>query len=316
MTAVEMVDESVAGAETTVRRPGRLKHEYTHELTDHFVYLYRDPETYEIRYVGVGTRRGSGRQRPEDHLSCKQASCEVRPWATWLGRRDLSPIIEVIDCADRAGALALESALISALWTTSSSLRGGLLNHIHGTGEKFRPLGQPRALAGRRLKPRLDRAELAALGPALVVNLSMYDFPEYGEGADADRVVHIRPGAGTFSGLTDQRVADRVRQYWQVGNLREAWLDGSAPRPKMVVGITGPTGHKWVYGAMAIDWAAVPAMERLPGGLYSLPVRQPLNVDHRGLRGRVLAPYEFGPARNRNGRVFGSVRAHQFDWVC
>jgi hypothetical protein len=292
-------------------RPSRTY--WTHELSNKFVYLYRDPSTFEIRYVGLATLRnsGSGRQRPEDHLDCKQTSCEVRPWVQRLRAHGLSPIIEVINCGDdEERAKAVEGALISALWGGGQQ---GLLNHIHGHGEKFRPLGSPRSVAGRRLLAPLSRRDVANLGPALVVNLSIKDFDDYETDGEGRQSVVRRPGAGTFSAVTDERVSDRIRRWWQLGRLHEEWMSGTRALPKLVIGITGPAAHKWVYGALTIDSARIKHMARWPEGLYELPVKP--GVDARQLRGRRVAPYQFGPRTSRNGQVFGSNRNLQFDWV-
>jgi hypothetical protein len=301
--------QSSTGVSTAFTPP----HPLTHGLSQKYVYLYRDPSTFEIRYVGLATLRngGHGKQRPEDHLACKQASCEVRPWVEALRKHGLSPVIEVIDCGDdEARAKAVEGALISALWGGGER---GLLNHIHGHGEKFRPLGSPKAVAGRRLLPPLTRDDIAALGPALVVNLSIQDFydDEVDERGKVTRV--IRPGAGTFSALTDRRVSERIQMWWQLGTLHEEWLSGVRPLPRLLIGVTGPAHHKWVYGAMTVDRSRIADMTRQPGGLYEIPVKD--GVDARKLRGRMLTPYAFGPRTNANGRVFGAIRSQHFDWV-
>lgn len=291
----------------------QTKEPLTHELSEKYVYLYRDPETFEIRYVGLATTRngGKGKQRPEDHLTCKQQTCEVRPWVQSLRTHGRSPVIEVINCgADEARAKAVEGALISALWTSGQRR---LLNHIHGHGERFRPLGSPRSVAGRRLLDPLTRSDIAGLGPALVVNLSIEDFADVEIDANGTETEVRRPGAGTFSALTDRRVRERIQRWWQIGGLRDEWLAGDRPMPRLVIGVMGPVQHKWVYGAMAVDRKQIAAMVREPGGLYSMPVKPGVDAAH--LRGRVLAPYQFGPRETVNGRVFGSVRAHQFDWV-
>lgn len=286
---------------------------YTHDLDEKYVYLYRDPSTYEIRYVGLATLRngGHGQQRPEDHLTCKQLSCEVRPWVRSLRDKGVSPIIEVINCGDdEAKAKAVEGALISALWGGGER---GLLNHIHGHGEKFRPLGSPRSVAGRRLLEPLSRQNVADLGPVLMVNLSIKDFDEYSVDEDGRETVTRRPGAGTFSALTDERVSDRIRKWWQLGALHDEWVSGARKIPKLVIGVSGPPAQKSVYGALVIDRARVKEMARWPGGLYELPVKP--GVDARKLRGRILAPYQFGPRVTRNGQTFGANRNQHFDWV-
>lgn len=285
----------------------------THELSERFVYLYRDPTTFEIRYVGLATlqNRGKGLQRPEQHLECKQESCEVRPWVQRLRAEGLNPVIEVINCGDDyQRAKAVEGALISALWGQGER---GLLNHINGHGEQFRPLGSPRSVAGRRLLPPLTRQDIADLGPALVVNHSIKDFDEHEVDENGREKTVRRPGVGTYSALTDELVSNRIRKWWQIGQLHDGWMSGATAMPKLVIGIGGPSGHKRVYGALTIDVGRIKDMERHQGGLYELPVKP--SVDARKLRGRMVAPYQFGPRSTVHGRAFGPNRNQQFDWV-
>jgi hypothetical protein len=292
---------------TGSREPITTFAEATHDLSRHFVYLYRDPRSNSVRYVGKATTQPSARlQRPETHQKCG-SSCRVRPWIEELRDVGLSPVIEVVNCLDADEAAVVEASLISAFWSHADDGATGLLNKIHGSGEVFRPLGLPRSMSRRRFEPLLTREELAGRpGPVIVVNLSIHDFEEEGQ---------VRPGAGTYSRVTDRRVADRIRGWWQFGAQVEAWQSGEFPAPKAIVGIAGPPSRKWVYGALDVTRSMVMNMEWASGGLWRFPVRDDVRVDAFNLRGRRVAPRSFGPLTTANGRAFGSVRAHHFDTV-
>lgn len=277
------------------------------KIMDFYVYLYRDPQTAEIRYVGKGHHAGNGATRAEGAMSSigrrtPTHNAGLVSWVRNLDRAGQAPLVEVLACDSEADALAIEAALISALWGN-----GKLFNRIRGHHRRFRPLGLPSNLADRQYRPQLSRSDLATLGGALVVYIS-------------SKSLTMRKGTQPRANLTPADIHARIAQWWQIGALREDWMAERAG-PRILLGVTGPPARRWIWGAIAIDHQRWNAAERLSGGLYSVPTRprhtaiNDRSVDFLKLRGRRLLPGAVGPAGTTDNRHFGSVRAHQFDVI-
>lgn len=267
------------------------------DTSGYYVYLYRDSLTNDIRYVGVGTDRTSGKQRVEDHLTRARATA----FRSWLKKS--TPSIEVMRCASRQEALAVEAGLISALWTPQSE-RGatGLFNAVHGHHHQFVPLGLDQSLRNRRYEPPLTRDDLAAMGGVLAVIVSTKDFTE-------------RLGAAPRSNLKDCEVSARILGVWQIGSHITGWQQDRTSAPKLLIGVTGPVDRRWVWGSVRLTAKAIRDAERHSGGLYSFPLDKP-SVDAGHLRGRRLAADAVGPRQDDSGRrMFGGIRAQFFDVV-
>lgn len=287
-----------------------------------YVYLYRDPETDEIRYVGKGTGsrvdavvRDVYECDDPDERTRKLAVSdkkEVRNWFAQLERRGLAPSIEIMPCEDEAQALAVEAGIISALWG-----EGRLYNKVRGHRREFAPLGLPPELSRRRFDPPLTRSEVEGLGGAVVVYISGRSFFE------GDIRKGSAPRLGISKRAKQQQREDahaRIRRWWQTGKFVRAWAANPQDAPELLIAVTGPASRRWVWGSLPLDRHCWHAAEPIAGGLYELPTRRSSPItdddfDAKRLRGRLITPGEFG-GRLRNGiRQFNSIRAEQFDVV-
>lgn len=270
----------------------------------YYVYLYRDPESLAIRYVGVGTERPSGAQRVEDHLRHARRA-EFRAWLARLERRKMAPLIDVMPCRSRDEALAVEAGLISALWTPPRARGDGeLFNAVHGHHGQFAPLGLSAGLAQQRYKPALTRPDLQELGGAIAVIVSTKDF-----------AVEGRPGAAPRWSLPDSQVSERILGWWQIGGYIERWNENIEKAPRLLLGVTGPVSRRWVWGSVQLTQQSIRHAERDKGGLYRFDLSEP-SVNSRKLRGRRLAPDAVGPRQSTDGRrLFGGIRSQFFDVI-
>jgi hypothetical protein len=272
----------------------------------YYVYIYRDPESGEIRYVGKGTHQeGTQNQRVEHHVHGAR-NAELRRWVNRLGAKKRVPVIELFPCASDEQAFAVEAALISALWVPPEARDGrGLFNKIRGQRGRFVPIGLPDRLADRHYQLPLMRDNLAQLGGALVVYVNSRDFQtEFDD----------RRGAFPHYDLTDDDVRDRILGWWQIGKHLDYWHKTASVTPSLIVGVTGPPARRWVWGAVRVskpEWAAA---EQQEGGLYRIPT-EGKSVDARHLRGRLVQAGQFGAVGEDGHRRFNSIRSQAFDIV-
>ena len=289
-----------------------------------YVYLYRDPESEVIRYVGKGTGhrvdavlRDVYHCKDPDLLASRLAKADkqaVRRWFKSLQGRRLAPIVEIMPCKSEGEAHAVEAAFISALWGSE-----GLLNAVHGVHDEFAPLGLPQELSRRRYEPPLTRRAIAEEGGAIVVYIAPGSFFE----GDKRRGATPRM-ALTEKGKDAERSGThaRIRRWWQVGddNVRR-WTEKPEASPAVVLGVTGPPSRRWVWGSLSIDRSGWNEAERVSGALYELPTRhsQPISnadLDAKKLRGRLVGFGELGPVVKRDGRrQFGGVTAQFVDVI-
>jgi hypothetical protein len=272
----------------------------------YYVYIYRDPLSGEIRYVGKGTyRTGASRQRVEHHAYSAR-NAEFRRWVERLERKRQVPSVELFPCTSEEQAFRVEAALISALWADPAVRDGkGLFNKVHGQHGRFVPIGLPGRLADRHYQPPLVRQDLADLGGALVVYVSSRDFQtEFDD----------RRGAFPHYDLTDDDVRDRVLGWWQIGKYLDRWHVTPAVAPALLVGVTGPPARRWVWGAVRVSKAEWAGAEWQAGGLYRIPA-DGKPVDARRLRGRLIQAGQFGAIGEDGSRRFGAIRAQFFDVV-
>jgi hypothetical protein len=272
----------------------------------YYVYVYRDPQSDDIRYVGKGTYRPTaGTQRVEHHLSSAH-NAEFRHWIERLASKKQVPAVELFPCASEEQAFTVEAALISALWTTRvNSPKRGLFNKVHGHRARFVPIGLPEELADRRFQRPLTRQDVAEAGGALVVYISSKDFQtEFDD----------RRGAAPHYDLTDDDVRQRILGWWQIGRLVDQWRQKPSTSPALMVGITGTSVRRWVWGALRISRAEWASPEQDAGGLYRIAAEDK-PVDARRLRGRLVRPGEFGPLGEEGNRHFGAIASQFFDVV-
>jgi hypothetical protein len=277
-------------------------------MTDapYYVYIYRDPVSGEIRYVGKGTyREGASKQRVEHHVHSAR-NAEFRQWVGRLAARQLVPTIELFPCTSEEQAFRVEGALISALWQDPATRSGGgLFNKVRGHHGRFVPIGLPDRLADRHYKPPLTRNDLADLGGALTVYVSSNDFQsEFDD----------RRGAFPHYDLTDDDVRERILGWWQIGKHLDHWRENSSAAPALLVAVTGPPARRWVWGAVRVTRAEWAAAEWQKGGLYRIPANSK-PVDARHLRGRLVQAGQFGAIGEDGNRRFGGITAQIFDVV-
>jgi hypothetical protein len=272
----------------------------------YYVYIYRDPVSGEIRYVGKGTHKeGAGKQRVVHHVH-SAANAEFRRWVERLAAKHQVPAIELFPCSSDEQAFAVEAALISALWEHPASRNGrGLFNKVHGHHERFVPIGLPDRVKDRRYETPLTREDLADRGGALVVYVSSRDFQtEFDD----------RRGAFPHYDLTDDDVRQRLLGWWQIGKHLDYWRDNPADTPALIVGVTGPPARRWVWGAVRISRSEWDGAELQKGGLYRIPA-DGKPVDARKLQGRLVQAGQFGAIGEDGNRRFGQIRAQFFDIV-
>lgn len=285
------------------------------------MYLYRDPDTNEILYVGKGTGKRVDAvvkdiyECPDPELRAQKLDIadkrRVRQWFSRLERQGKAPLIEIMPCVDSAQALAVEAALISALWDD------GLLNRVHGHKQEFAPLGLPRSTSRRRFEPALTRSELASVGGAIAVYISPNRFFE----GDA------RLGAVPRLALSERQqqwqrddAHRRIRRWWQVGRHVESWAERPDDAPRVLVAVTGPPARRWVWAATELDSSGWVSITREHLGLYELPTKRSAGITDRdldavGLRGRRVGHGEIGPVLKNGHRQFGGIRSQFIDVI-
>lgn len=265
-------------------------------LQEFYVYLYREPVTRGIRYVGKGTRT-----RAQDHLKGAQ-NPRFRAWIEQLKDQGKVPVVEILPAESEASAFRIEAALISALWTGSvESTDVGLVNKVGGHGVRFRPLGLPEKLDDRHWSGELTRDALAAAGGAIVVYIGNDDFS-----------FERRRGARPQMHLSDADIRSRMEKWWQLGELTLPWRQSRDLSPRILVGVTGPTAARTVWGSCWIDtssWEKTVATggpsQYRDGSLVRIPLRG-TTVDAAALRGKRVAKGELGPLGEPGRRRFGS----------
>lgn len=265
----------------------------------YYVYLYRDPRTREVRYVGKG--KGG---RSEKHL-VDSHNAGLNAWVEKLRAQKRPPVVESFPCATEEQAFAVEAALISALWGISGTKKTPMLfNTVQGRRRRFCPLGLPQELARQQHKAPLTRHDLVDAGGALVVYISQEDL-----------LLDERRSAMPRRNLTDEEVRKRVVKWWQIGGHVAAWSRNPTSSPKLLIGVTGPPERRWIWGSMSIKTKAWPRAVRERGGLYEVPVRARPGVNSAKLRGRLVGKGELGPVKGSNGRQFNGITPEFFDVV-
>lgn len=96
----------------------------------YYTYLYIDPHTDEVFYVGKGCCAVNGKDRAYRHLDADQDSMVSRKSKRMI-REGTHPIIHIIDCSTEQAALDLEKGLIRLIGRKDLGL-GTLLNLTDG----------------------------------------------------------------------------------------------------------------------------------------------------------------------------------------
>jgi hypothetical protein len=252
-----------------------------------YVYLYRDDKRRPV-YVG----RGESIARAESHLSGTHNTGLASLIASGKFTVEAAGPYE-----EEHVARAVEAALISAL--DGSSAFG---NNAPGDGPRFAPLGVPPCLAARPDEPRLSLGQLGRLvserlgGGILLVRLSS-------GGAftsDATRAKYD-PAA-----LDDNVVFENTIHWWWLHDLVARWRANPDETPAVVAGLAGPTGRRYIAGAVRIDRKA--SWDSVNHPDYEVPVARAsasgVDVDACQLRGRLV-----------DGARFSNLKQGHFIWV-
>jgi hypothetical protein len=248
-----------------VRRRARV-----HDSINHCVYLYRDPNSQKIVYVGRGASPGRAVQHTGgSHNAGLRAIIDEGNYSVELA----GPY------SSMESAAAVEAALISALRLPTS--QAALTNAAQGEGPRFRPFGVPADYVDRLLLPPLTVREVGEItGGALIVRNSF--------GGE------LAPGRPRLDPLhpQDDVIAENLSRYWLLARLVPKWLSDVSTCPKVILGAAGPIRHRFVPGASFIDTARIGT-----GDPKEVPLVQPLHLDACGLRGRMLAGVKFDLGR-------------------
>lgn len=266
------------------------------------VYVIRDPETYEVVYIG----RGKHRSRPLQHLRRSHNPRVVERIERWERRR-IAPIIEVTAELTDETARSVEAALISSHWDS-----GTLLNKRReriGSSSALCSMLLPHQHAERHRMDPLTRRDIAEAGGAVAVYVNARTFEEE-SGLK-------RKGAQPALDLNDDTIRDRIIQYWQLGKLARAWAEREAEKPRLLIGVTGPLRRRWVLGALEIDQSGwEQALADAESGYLTVPTKRSGKLDVNKFRGRVIADGAVGPVVKDDGnRRFGPFTHQFFDFI-
>ncbi len=237
---------------------------------DHCVYLYRDPKTQKIVYVGRGASPGRAVQHTGgSHNPGLNAIINGGDYSVELAGPYATP----------EAAAAVEAAMISALRLPTA--QAALTNVAQGDGPRFRPFSVPSDYADRLLLPPLTVPEIGVLtGGALIVRNSF--------GGE------LAPGRPRLDPLYPQEdvIAENLRRYWQITRLVPRWASAPSTCPKVILSAAGPIRHRFVPGASLIDTSRIGT-----GDPKEVPLAHPLDLDACGLRGRMLSGVKFDLGR-------------------
>ncbi len=238
----------------------------------HFVYIYRDASG-KTCYVGYGQSNAQAfenmaqtyNKRLRELVNSKSLTLEI------AGPFD-----------SQATALAVESALLSALLPAVESARG---QTIH----RFRPLGVPPQYAERVAMAPLTSDDLIEILDAqnspsfLCVHLANIDF------VGADGIA--RRGYDPANPPSDEEIANRVKGWWRLETKLAEWQRHPMQSPAILLAIHGDIDNQFVFASLATDrdsWDKA-ARDAADETLYEVPVKENLGLDVAGVRGRRIA---------------------------
>ena len=224
----------------------------------HFCYLYREPKTQKILYVGYGT------DPQRAHTAGHNAEVEA------LGKDGVGIEIWIAGPyeSERA-ARNVEAALVSAI--------GPELNRIEQPGIKFRPLGMPVHLFERRGLPILDVHKVGQFAGGAIVVYCNFD----------SELKSGKPKL-TLTNFSDDVVFDNIQDHWWVKNFIPGWVEQPETSPKTLVAVQGPKNDRVIVGSARIDvngWGSTPAAEWDPR-VHRIPLHRESGLDNHELRGR------------------------------
>ena len=238
----------------------------------HFVYIYRDASG-KVCYIGYGQ---SSEQAFEN-----MAQTHNKRLRELVNSKSLT--LEIAGPFDSENtALAVESALLSALVPGAASARG---ETIH----RFRPLGISPQYAQRFAMAPLNRDDLIEIldeanSPSfLCVHVENIDFP------DENGV--LRRGYEPSNPPTDAEIANRVKRFWLLETKLEDWTRNPMQSPAILLGIHGDLDHQFVIASIATDRENWDKAARFAEDetRYEVPIKENLGLDVAALRGRRIS---------------------------
>ena len=238
----------------------------------HFVYIYREASG-KACYIGYGQSNAQAfdnmaqthNKRLRELVNSKSLTLEIA-----------GPF----DSQDTA--LAVESALVSALVPGAESARG---QTIH----RFRPMGVPPQYAQRFAMAPLGRDDLieildAANSPSfLCVNVADIDF------VGADGVT--RRGYDPAHPPSGEEITERVKRWWLLETKLADWRRNPMQSPAILLGIHGDLDNQFVLASIATDRENWDAATRFAEDetRYEVPIKDTFGLDVAALRGRRIS---------------------------
>lgn len=96
---------------------------------------------------------------------------------------------------------------------------------------------------------------------------------------------------------SDGDAVKNTERWWQIGKLQDRWLENPRETPNLILGVHGRIGHRFIVVALRIDKTRVgdPSLaDPRPRGRWQVPLRDWVELDAGGLRGRLVKDVTFG----------------------
>ena len=238
----------------------------------HFVYIYRDTSG-KVCYIGYGQSSEAAFERMSETYN-KRLRELVNSKSLTL------EIAGPYDSQDTA--LAVESALISAIVPAVNNERGEMIH-------RFRPMGVPPQYAPRFAMAPLGRDDLIAILDAenspsfLCVHVADIDF------VGADGIA--RRGCDPSHPPTDDEIVNRVKRFWLLETRLADWRRHPMQSPAILLAIHGDIDNQFVFASLATDranWDEA-ARDVEDETRYEVPVKPARGLDVAALRGRRIS---------------------------
>ena len=238
----------------------------------HSIYIYRD-DSGRACYVGYG-------QSSTEALA-NMAATHLKSVRELLKSQSLT--LEIAGPFEsKETALAVETALISALAPAADSARGQMVH-------RFRPLGVPPQFADRVAMAPLGRDDLIEMldeanSPSfLCVNLDNINF--------ADENGQLRRGFEPSNPPSDEEILERVKGWWRLRFQLEGWRRNPMQSPAILLGVHGKPEHQFIVASVLVDrddWDGARQSEA-DEDCYEVPVKPTPRLDAAQLRGRRIS---------------------------
>jgi len=235
----------------------------------HYVYIYRDKGSREIRYVGYGREatRASSHKRGT-HNADLESLIQTGKYALEIAGPYESKEV----------GLQVETAIITAVNPRANISKGQ-------REFRFRPLGVPGRYAHRLEENPITAAELGNIsdGSSLCVNITNKAF-----------INDDRAGYDPANPPNDIDIFDRVVKYWAIGSHVEGWSRKPESAPKVLLGINGSPGSQVIIASIKIDRTRLNDSSYKTNHGFIVPAHSngsnPKGLDACQLRGRHIDP--------------------------